>query len=480
MFKTLTGKFSFFFWLIFLLINISIYLFVTIYIKETLQENETQKISLMLKTLKPTIALNLSFHQTQQLTNILQTILEEKNIKEVAITSNEFTKKISKNYTQKKLKTFTYTITDPFDTSKVATLTLHYSNENIEQLYTRIIRIVIVLFVFALLIFSIFYLMINRELSALFKIAEQLQLYSKNKKLTPIKTNAHSKEIQLIAGKANEMVENISHYLDELHSFNDKLEAQVQEKIRELQKQEKMMVHQSRQAAMGEMLESIAHQWRQPLNIIGLASVGLETEYELDTLTLESFKEKINIIAENINYMSSTIDDFRNFLQPDRELYRFDPYNTIHSVVHFVSAQFKNNNIDVDVVQQKRIELLGVENEFKQVVLILLNNAKDAMQSYKEKHKDFRGHIIITLSKKGDKNIITFDDNGGGIDEEIINSIFDPYFTTKFASSGTGLGLYIAKNIVESRMQGSISVKNIARGASFTITQSTTLGEDIR
>jgi len=234
-----------------------------------------------------------------------------------------------------------------------------------------------------------------------------------------------------------------------------------------------MMIHQSRQAAMGEMLESIAHQWRQPLNIIGIACVNLELEHDLGTQTIASFKDKLQIITKNINYMSNTIDDFREFLNPKQEAQKFNPHKTIEDVYDILKAQLSNNKIRFTLSTDSAHTpyLYGIENEFKQVIFILLNNSKDAIKSMQKNFENFQGEIEVKIQEQEDRTLIAFCDNGGGIKEDIIHSIFEPYFTTKFASSGTGIGLYMAKNIIESRMHGHLSVKNTKTGCCFTIEQ---------
>jgi len=470
--KTLTSKFTFFFWLVFFAITIPIYIFGTLYIKDILQDTEHEKVQLMVDILKPTIALNLSFEQEKQISKILQTILDEKNITEVKLTSNNLNQFITKNAPHRfKLLHYKDTIRDPFDKKQIATIEVVYSNENFLLVYNKITKVILFIMLFALLVFLSFYLFIKKELNTLRYIANSFKQYNETKQMEPIYIKNTTHEINTIASTANEMMHNISEYLQELQTFNTQLEHQVQEKVQELQLQEKMMIHQSRQAAMGEMLESIAHQWRQPLNIIGLSCANLETEYQLGLMDAKNFTEKMKIISTNINYMSSTIDDFRNFLNPDRNLSYFNPTNTIEDVLQILNAQLSNNTIKITINTLKRIELYGIENEFKQVVFILFNNAKDAIKSAIQDKKISQGDITVTLTSNDTYNTISFCDNGGGIKEEIIDSIFNPYFSTKFVSSGTGIGLYIAKNIIESRMKGQLRVKNTTQGCCFTIEQ---------
>ena len=176
--------------------------------------------------------------------------------------------------------------------------------------------------------------------------------------------------------------------------------------------------------------------------------------------------------------MSNTIDDFRDFLNPERSPVVFNPKETIEAVYDILAAQLENNKIKVQIKSDEAITLYGIENEFKQVIFILLNNSKDAIKGMQKNFDNFQGEITITLTRKESRSVITVCDNGGGIKEDIIHSIFDPYFTTKFASSGTGIGLYIAKNIIESRMGGKIKVFNTKRGCCFSIKQNTKDGNE--
>ena len=255
----------------------------------------------------------------------------------------------------------------------------------------------------------------------------------------------------------------------QLKSLNEELEERAKQETQKQQKQESLMIHQSRQAAMGEMLESIAHQWRQPLNIVGVATANLETQYTLGSLETDEFHEMMNIISLNINYMSETIDDFRNFLNPQRDIITFKAKKSIKEVLKVLSAQLTSNNVTNTLIANDEFCLNGVENEFKQVMFILLNNAIDAIKIGLEKNNIEEGNLCINLSSKGNYGIIEVIDNGGGVDESIINSVFDPYFTTKEKSHGVGIGLYIAKNIIKNRMKGSLNVKNTKTGCCFCI-----------
>ena len=274
------------------------------------------------------------------------------------------------------------------------------------------------------------------------------------------------KQIQL---DLEESLKTLNEQREQLESFNTELEKRVKEEVEKRQKQERLMLHQSRQAAMGEMLESIAHQWRQPLNIIGLATVNLETQYTMGLMREKDFHDKMQIISSNITYMSHTIDDFRKFLHPDRETIVFHPKKSIEDVLGILGAQLESNKIVCTSHIDCDFSYYGVENEFKQVMMILLNNAIDAIKLQRTEKRITQGKIAVTFSCGHDQGAIEVCDNGGGISDAIIEDIFNPYFTTKHDAYGTGIGLYLAKNIIESRMKGSLSVKTIDCGSCFTI-----------
>ncbi|DAB30015.1 MAG TPA: hypothetical protein CFH84_06380 [Sulfurimonas sp. UBA12504] len=293
--------------------------------------------------------------------------------------------------------------------------------------------------------------------------------YSITKKMQPIILECKSEEINTIANVTNQMIASISDYLLQLKSFNNELQEQIEDEILKQQQQERLMIHQSRQAAMGEMLESMAHQWRQPLNIIGLATANIETEYKLGVLNEKKFDERMEIVSLNLQHMSNTIDDFRNFLNPERKLERFNPHKSIGEILNILDAQFNNSNIHYELIEESNVTFYGVENELKQVIFILLSNAKDAIMLQIQKQKISQGLITIVTKEKSGEGVIEVCDNGGGVEESILNTIFDPYVTTKSNANGTGIGLYIAKNIIESRMKGNLCVKNNKEGSCFAI-----------
>ena len=473
MLKTLISKFTFFFWLLFLVVTIPIYHYTTYHYLDFLKESEKEKITLTFNAVKPILALSISLHQQNQLESLLNSLFEHEDIQVIILKNNDnkeiFSKsKAIKNY----IKIFEYTtsIVDPFSNEGIGKVTVFYSNKQLLRMESEIYLIVVSIFFFALIIFTITFLYIRGDLKALRMVSNALTAYADKKVITPIVHFSKSTEVSTIANITNTMLLSIDDYVEQLKIFNHELEDRVSEGIAKQQLQERMMIHQSRQAAMGEMLESIAHQWRQPLNIIGLATTNLETEFALGIMKDKSFYDKMLIIANNINYMSDTIDDFRNFLDPKKDMQTFSPKKSVRDVLSIIDAQLKSNNIIYSIESEENILVRGVENEFKQVLLVLFNNSKDAVKELL--HKKIIEQGILDISLKVIKNwvIIEVKDNAGGINPEIMKDIFSPYFTTKAENNGTGIGLYIAKNIIETRMEGSISVANRDKGSCFTIT----------
>ncbi|MBF0344515.1 MAG: CHASE domain-containing protein [Nitrospirae bacterium] len=260
---------------------------------------------------------------------------------------------------------------------------------------------------------------------------------------------------------------------EQLSDLNKNLEKRVEEEVAKRRKQEQMMIHQSKMATIGEMISAIAHQWRQPLNAISFVLIGLNDAFQHDELDKEYFDKTIQNIKAQLIYMSKTIDDFRNFLKPLREKILFSVNDSIESVIQLMHPQTISNNIEVTLKcndAYDTFKVCGYPNELQQVVMNIISNAKDAIVSYRSKLKqeiNMKGAIDITVSRKNTSVLIEIVDNGGGIDESIMDRIFNPYFTTK--EKGTGIGLYMSKIIIENNMDGRLYVSNCEHGSVFTI-----------
>jgi len=204
------------------------------------------------------------------------------------------------------------------------------------------------------------------------------------------------------------------------------------------------------------MIGNIAHQWRQPLSVISTASSGMQLQKEYDLLSDKLFDDSCNMINKNAKYLSQTIDDFKNYIQEDKNKTIFSLTDGINNFLNLVDATIENHNIDINLDLQDDIEIHGYENELSQCLINIFNNAKDALKENKNQNK------LIFISTSTDKTnaIIKIKDNGGGISKDIINKVFEPYFTTKHQSQGTGLGLHMTYNIVVDGMGGNIEVFN--------------------
>jgi len=248
--------------------------------------------------------------------------------------------------------------------------------------------------------------------------------------------------------------------------YNIELQQEVDKQIEKRLENEYLLMQQSKLSTMGEMIGHIAHQWRQPLAQLGGVFMNLDSAYEFDELHKEYFKDKIKNGNELIKYMSNTIEDFRNFFVPNREKESFELAKYIQSAINIIAATLTYYHIELEIISPKDpIYIDGYPSEFSQVILNLLDNAKNILNERTVKYPK------ITIETKLDEEgiIISVKDNAGGIDEKIIDKIFDIYFSTKLKKGGSGLGLYISKLIVESKMKGQIYAKNETNGANIYI-----------
>ncbi|WP_420266576.1 PAS domain S-box protein [Candidatus Magnetominusculus dajiuhuensis] len=267
---------------------------------------------------------------------------------------------------------------------------------------------------------------------------------------------------------------------EELKQLNTNLEKMVAEETGKRQQQEQMMIQQSKMASMGEMLGLIAHQWRQPLNAISLLVQDVKEAYDCGELNGEYMKSSVDTTVAQTIFMTKTIDDFKNFFIPTREKIHFNVKTAVQEIISMFEQIFKKSSVDISMrtMQNTIVFTDGYPNEFKQVILNILNNSKDAITSRRESDYNIQGIIEIYISndEERDKIIISLRDNGGGISGHIIDKIFEPYFTTK-GKAGTGIGLYMSKTIIETNMGGSLTVQNVDGGAEFIITLD--VGQDV-
>ncbi|MEG3640124.1 GAF domain-containing sensor histidine kinase [Magnetococcus sp. PR-3] len=250
---------------------------------------------------------------------------------------------------------------------------------------------------------------------------------------------------------------------EEIRQLNRNLEHRVDEELAKNREKDLIMMHQARLAAMGEMIGNIAHQWRQPINALNLILANLHDAYIYEELSTEMMDTKMAKSHEIIQRMSTTIDDFRHFFKPDQARTPFSVQTAIKDAFTLIDASFTQNSITLHrPPHEEDAKILGFSNEFIQVLLVILSNARDAIV---EQGGD-QGTVTISLAKEAHSCTVSIADNGGGIPKDLHGKIFEPYFSDK-KMEGTGIGLYMAKMIIEEHMGGKIWTENQLDGATF-------------
>ncbi len=256
----------------------------------------------------------------------------------------------------------------------------------------------------------------------------------------------------------NSLENKVNEKTKELQKLNENLEYRIKKEVQNSQKKDRIMFQQSKLASLGEMLQNIAHQWRQPLGSLSLIIQSFQTKAMVGKLTNEFIEEKVQDGLNISESMSQTIDDFRDFFSPDKTKKYFMIKECIDHSLDLSKYLLQKEKIQIYLHISKDMLLYGYFNELSHVFLNIIHNSKDALS--KKNNLDEKT-ILIIVKKSTSSAIISFIDNGGGIDENIKSHIFEPYFTTKYKSSGTGIGLYMVKQIIEKHMDGKVNYKNI-------------------
>jgi PAS domain S-box-containing protein len=251
----------------------------------------------------------------------------------------------------------------------------------------------------------------------------------------------------------------------QLEELNRTLAEKVREEIEKNREKEHLLIMQSRQAAMGEMIGNIAHQWRQPLTAISLLIQDLGECYVYGDFSKEYLDTTIRNALNVIQHMSQTIDDFRSFFKREKEKQAFSVRQVVDRSLSFIESSLRFNTIAVEIEVDDDLLAFGYPNEFSQVLINIIGNAKDAFRERGTSEPLIR----IQGCREGKRTVVTITDNAGGIPEEVIDRIFEPYFTTRQLENGTGLGLYMSKNIIEKNMDGKLTASNVDGGACFRI-----------
>lgn len=254
-----------------------------------------------------------------------------------------------------------------------------------------------------------------------------------------------------------------------LEELNEKLEDKINVAVQSVREHEQMLLIQSKSAIMGEMLEMIAHQWRQPITSIGMIANNMLLNLilsEEESLDKELFQREIEDIHKQVTYLSHTIDDFRNFFKDSKKKETFDIEDILQKSMSLMKKQFEQGGITLEYINEcVDVQIHSYKNELIQVILNLFNNARDAFESSNIENKK----IILMCKVIKNNLLIRVKDNAGGIKEENMHKIFEPYFSTKKEKNGTGLGLHMSKIILQKHFKGTIAVLNEDNGAVFDI-----------
>lgn len=250
------------------------------------------------------------------------------------------------------------------------------------------------------------------------------------------------------------------------NDYSRDLQNKIDEQINHIRTKDKILIQQSKQAQMGEMIGMIAHQWRQPLNAISATSINLSLLSSMDAADNKKIQEISEFIEKQCQKMSTTINTFMEYARPNKEQKPFFLSHTIESVMNIMHSQLTNHNIRVNINSiNENISTVGHEDLLEQVIINILSNARDAFEEIEKADK----FINITITLEDNVQKILIEDNAGGISEEVKDKIFNPYFTTKEQGKGTGLGLYMSSEIMKKSFHGSLTHKNIDNGSLFKI-----------
>lgn len=273
----------------------------------------------------------------------------------------------------------------------------------------------------------------------------------------------------LVSQKIDEVLRNYQDRVKakskQLQELNSSLEIKVAQEIVKNRDKEQLLVQKSRFIALGEMISNIAHQWRQPLSELSSILMSMKFKHKMEQLDEQTMNTKATEAEKVIEFMSHTIDDFSNFFMPKKDRHEFSVISSVESVMTIISSALKNNDIQVEIKIDQSLKLNTFQNEYEQVVLNIISNAKDVLIFNKIKTP----YIKIEAVKNNDLVELYIEDNGGGIKTSPKNKIFEPYFTTKEDSDGTGIGLYMSKIIVDKNMYGKLRVNNTKEGARFEV-----------
>ena len=309
-----------------------------------------------------------------------------------------------------------------------------------------------------------------------FEVAQFLQSNNKTKDIPVVFLTAAFKSDEWVQkGFKLGAIDYLTKPIDENQFINRiSLYTKLIKTIEENRQKDNILYESAKMASMGEMIGNIAHQWRQPLSVISTAATGLKIQKEYDILTDDVFDNTCDMIDTNAQYLSKTIDDFRDYMKDEKIKKTFILENEVNSLINLVEGSIKKYSIKVILDIPSNLEIDGYQNELTQCLINIFNNSKDVLKEISDSNR----YIFISAVVENKNVVIKIKDNGGGIPKDILSKVFEPYFTTKHQSQGTGLGLHMTYNLVVNSMSGTIFVKDVNYeykgkeyiGAEFTIT----------
>ena len=433
-------------------------------------DNEVNRINERLELILPSVIWNLQIKLVDEIikTEAKSDIIDSIIVKDIDSSILASVIKNDKNNYNKISNIF-------YEDEKISIIYINFNKNRLQEskeyiIKSLIVKVILILFILQV-IFSFF---VNKFIiNNITRLKLGIISIAKNKNFEDdIQINTND-ELHYLALEFNKMKDKLKSSWEELNNLNKNLEIKVDDEVYKNNEIQKQLFKSEKMASMGEMIANIAHQWRQPLSVISVLATGLKLRQEMGMVTTKFIDETCDNINTNTQYLSKTIDDFKNFLKGDKSKSEFYLKDQINSFLNIIKSSANQNNIQIITNIDSLIKINSFESELTQCIINIYNNSKDAFIEHEVKNKLF----IININKNEDEVVITLQDNGGGIPLDVIPKIFEPYFTTKHQSQGTGLGLHMTYNIIVERMSGNIEAinkefiyKNVEyKGACFTI-----------
>jgi signal transduction histidine kinase len=453
--------------------------------KNSFMESERDKARIILQTLMPLVSINESFgfgssidEQVKELKRLNPSIIDILIDKRAG--EQELTRAVEGDHIVE-----SQVIRDYFDPKKqIGTITIVYSNRHyhslLEQYKVDIVYSVVAVGMILVLLSGLLYY----SFLPLKRLASLVNNYDFTKNENTLEkltckdevgdiSNALSELLTRMSGYARELgelndhlQEKVDEQTSELIAFNEKLKEKIDEAVEKIRIQDMTMIKQSRHAAMGEMIGNIAHQWKQPLNALGIIVQDIKDANNYGELDKAYIDTSVKRAMEQVYDMDRTINDFKNFFSPEKQRKPFSLKQAIAYAQRMIESNLRKQNIMLIVEGEDR-EVMGYQNELVQVFINIFNNARDV---FEEKEMNENAQIRVRIKEVSGQVVLEIEDNAGGIPEDVMGKIFDPYFSTKPEEKGTGIGLYMSKMIMEESMQGRLEAANTSNGACFTLT----------